>query len=234
MNRFFVVVMMILMLTGCVGSSGAMYGATAQHKHAELEYTSAGITSSYKLDGIAIGTYKAYEAEVGLIYYGGSQNTFITLDAAQKWSIKSESKAQSFKVSGLNMRLKNPYVGTIKRGKSVIGQIGLSLPNDDHTKNALDAVGLGIVMSRNYAINGKAKILGRNYNIESVYKDEKGNTHSSPEGYRVTYKKQTLGMVKVGKNAFGGQTLEMWVAPGLNPVIEQSAVACLLVSGYVF
>jgi hypothetical protein len=232
MKQVFAMFFVVFVLAGCMG--GGMHGTTEQHKHAELEYTSAGITNGFKLAGIATGTYKAYETQVGLIYYGGSQNTFITLDAPQKWSIKSESKAQSFKVDGIDLRLKNPYVGTVKHGDETIGHIGLSLPGGDYTKKALDMVGLGVIMSRNYRIVGEANILGRTYNIDSVFKDEDGDVQSSPEGYRVIHKNKTLGMVKVGKNAFGGQTLEMWIAPGLDPVVEESAVACLLVSGYVF
>jgi len=235
MKKLIVVMIMIFSLTGCMGgSSNTMHGVTEQHKYAELEYTEAGITSSFKLGGIATGTYKAYESQIGYIYYGGSQNTFITLNAAETWSITSESKAQSFKLESLGLKLKNPYVGTIKRGQETIGYIGLSLPDDDTTKKALDMVGLGIVMSRNYRISGEANILGQTYNIESVYKDSNGNMQSSPIGYRVTQRNKKLGMVKVGKNAFGGQTLEMWITPGLSPITEESVVSALLVSGYVF
>ena len=233
MKRIFVMILVCCVLGGCMGA-GAMHGVTEQHKYAELEYTSAGLTSGFKLGSITTGSYKSYETQVGLVYYGGSQNTFITLDSPQQWSIKSESKAQAFKVDGIDLRLKNPYVGTVKRGSKVVGHIGLSLPGGDYTKKALDMVGLGIVMSRNYRIVGEANILGKTYSIDSVFKDEDGDMQSSPVGYRVIHKNKNLGMVKVGKNAFGGQTLKVWIAPGLDPVVEESVVACLLVSGYVF
>lgn len=234
MKRLSIIILSIALLSGCAGGSKlSLMGATEKGKSAELKYTSIGLTSDFEFKGIATGTYKSLGAEGGLIYYKGTQNVQLTLDAAEKWDIKATSKKQNFLVGGLGLRLQNPYVADIKHNGKLIGNIGLNLPKIDKTKTVLKMVGLDNVINKNLDLSGSAKILGSNYKIESVYKGTDGVKKNSPYGYRVKQGNTTLGLVQAGKNLMGGQKLQVWLAPGLSPVKEQSVMAILLVCGYV-
>ena len=231
MKHLFALILASLIIPGCFGGSAkvTMYGTAPEDKSAALEYTSIGITSDYKFEGIATGTYKSIGYEAGLFYYAGSQNIEITVDAAQHWKAVTESKRQGFEVSGISLKLHNPYVGTVSRDGKTIGYVALDMPSVDKAETALKYVGLDTLVHRNLTLKGEATILDRVYTIESVFN---GDETSNPVGYRVLEKGRVLGLIKVGKNMAGGQKLHLWIKPDLDPVTEQSAVTALLICGW--
>lgn len=232
MRKSLLVLLAVLCLTGCMGGKNAMYGVHKNDKTAELEYTGIGLTSDFELKGIATGTYKSIGYQAGLIYYAGAQNIDLSVKAAQQWKIKTQCKRQAFKLPSIGVRLHNPYHGVVTRKGKVIGNIGISLPDIDASNELLKHVGLDSLAHTNLVLSGGANILGKRYKLESVFKNEKGEIQSTPEGYKVTRKNKTLGVVKVGKNMMGGQTMTVWITPGLKPTTEQSVVSILLVAGY--
>jgi len=232
MKRLLFALIAVSLLAGCMGSKGPMYGAPQKAKTAELEYTGIGITSDFELANIATGTYKSIGYQAGLVYYAGSQNIDLTVKAAQKWNVKTECKRQAFALPSIGVRLHNPYVGVVTRKGKVIGNIGISMPSIDTKNEVLKHVGLDSLVHTNLALSGGANILNKRYKLSSVFKNEKGETTASPVGYAVKYKKKTMGVVQVGKNLMGGQTMTLWISPGLSPTTEQSVVTILLVAGY--
>ncbi len=228
-----VVLLGALFLSGCVGTSKtAIYGISDSDKYAELKYTKIGLTSDFELPGLATGTYKSIGKEAGLFYYAGSQNIELTVNGAQNWKITTESKRQSFKLPNIGVQLHNPYVGEIRYNDKTIGNIGISMPDIDKTKEALKYVGMDNLVHTNLQLSGEANILGKRYEIASVFKDANGEQHNSPIGYTVSQKGKTLGTVQVGHNMMGGQELQLWITQGLKPLDEQSVISTLLVCGY--
>ncbi|MCG8566258.1 MAG: hypothetical protein MI747_14370 [Desulfobacterales bacterium] len=234
MKKILLVLGLGLLISGCVGASKdvAMYGTSAKDKKAALEFTKVGVTSSYKLEGLASGSYKSYGIEAGLGYYSGAKTIKISVNKARKWDIAAKARSQSFKAKGLSVSLDNPYVGDVKQGSKKIGTIGISMPKFDGKRNVLKMAGLDTVVNRNLKLKGEAKILGKRYKIASVYKNAAGENLSHPDGYKVVKGSTTLGRVKVGKNMFGGQEFVVWVKSGLKPLEEQSVVSILLVCGW--
>jgi hypothetical protein len=234
MKKIIIALFVAALISGCGGAAKFNMAGHLDNKGklANLKYTKTGLTSEFLFKGIASGTYKSYGAKAGLVYYAGSKNIKLTVKAKEEWSIKAESKSQSFQLKSLGVDLDNPYIGTVKRGSKTIGHIGISMPKVDKTKTALKYVGLDSIIQRNLHLKGSANILGKKYKISSVYEDKAGQKRSHPYGYSVSRGNKTLGLVQVGKNAFGGQKLQLWVAPNLNPITEQSVVATLLVAGY--
>ncbi len=225
--------LVVFVFSGCTGGNNLeLMGAQKTGKFADLEYTDIGVTSKFKFAGIATGTYKALAAEAGLVYYAGTKNVYITLDAKQNWEIKATSKSQNFAVPGLGVKIQNPYVATVKRNGKVIGNIGLELPKVDKTQTALKMVGLDKVFDKNLDLKGSALILNEKFKITSVYTGTDKVKKNSPYGYRVSKGKKTLGLIQVGKNLMGGQELKVWIAPKLDPLTEQKVMAALLVCGY--
>lgn len=215
-----------------MGSKTALHGVHPKAKTAELEYSGIGLTSDFELGNIATGTYKSLGYEAGLVYYAGAQNIDLTIKAAQEWKLTSECKRQSFALPSIGVRLHNPYVAVITRNGKKIGNIGISMPDIDAKNEVLEHVGLDSLVNTNLVLTGGANILNRRYQLESVFKDDKGKIHGSPLGYKVMKGKKTLGVVEVGKNMFGGATMTVWLTPGLSPTVEQSVVTILLLSGY--
>ena len=226
--------MLIVFCTGCVSApkKATMFGATDRFKSAPLNYTDIGLTSAFEFKGIATGTYKSFAYQAGLIYHAGSQNIKLTVNAAEKWAVKAESKRRGIVVPGISLRLHNPYIGTITRKGKTIGTIGIDMPTLDKTKEVLKFVGINKLIHRNLHLKGQARILGKKYVIASVYENPNGEKSSSPKGYKVLKGKKTVGLIQVGQNLTGGQSLHLWVDKKLSSQEEQSVVATLLVCGY--
>ncbi|MCT4535784.1 hypothetical protein [Halodesulfovibrio sp.] len=232
MKKTLFCLLLVFCLTGCMGSKAPLYGVHPKAKTAELKYSGIGLTSDFELENIATGTYKSIGYQAGLIYYAGAQNIDLTIKAAQKWKLSAECKRQAFALPSIGMRLHNPYVAIITRKGRVIGNIGISMPDIDAKSELLEQVGLDSLVHTNLTLSGGANILGKRYKLASVFKDEKGKAHGSPLGYKVTRGNKTLGVVRVGENMFGGATMTVWLRPGLSPIVEQSVVTMLLLSGY--
>lgn len=233
MKRIAIILTFVFCLSACVGTSTQlMSGVSDKDKTAALAYTSVGLTSQFEFKGIATGTYQSVGHESGIVHHSGSQNIRLTIDAAQQWSVDAESKREGYTAPGLSVRLHNPYVAAVTRGGKTIGTIGISMPQVDQAGEALKFVGLQNVVQRNLHLAGKANILGKTYEIDSVYENDKGEKKDAPLGYKVSSKGSLLGLVQVGKNMAGGQALTLFIKPGLAPLVEQSVVAALLVCGY--
>ncbi|SIO15047.1 hypothetical protein [Halodesulfovibrio marinisediminis] len=232
MQKILFNLLLVLCLTGCMGSKTPLYGVHPKAKTAELTYTGIGIASDFELKNIATGTYKSIGHQSGVVYHTGAQNITLTINAAQKWKITATSRRQGFALPDAGIRLHNPYVGVVKCNGKIIGNIGISMPKVDTKREIFKQAGLNSLVNANLTLSGGAKILNKRYQLKSVYKDEKGEKHDSPLGYKVMSGKKTLGVVKVGENMFGGATMTVWITPGLSPVVEQSVVTILLLSGY--
>ncbi|GAU08342.1 hypothetical protein [Desulfoplanes formicivorans] len=233
MKQIFVIAMAMI-LGGCAGSGGFnMNGAPQQATIAQLEYTSVGVTSKYKLGNLATGTYRSLGAEAGLVVHTGVQKISLTVDAAEHWSIETTSDRTAVKNIGLEIDIKNPYVATVKKGNKKIGSMYFNVPSIDGTKQALKYIGLDNLIQRNLALTGQAMIHKKGFLLDPVYTDRSGKNQSSPIGYKVTdTRHKLLGMIQVDHNAMGGQVLQVMVVPGLNPITRQSVVSMLLVAGY--
>jgi hypothetical protein len=230
--------LLALFLGGCVGGSnsiGNLVVADKNDKTAELKYTSTGITSNFKFDGIMTGTYKDMSASSGIISHSGTRTLDLTTKAAQSWTISVRSEKKGYRPYGnISIDIDKPYVATIKENGKRIGDIVLAVQNTvDKKRSIIKTIGLGGLMNTNIKFrDSKAKILGKNYTIKSVYKDNKGKVSSNPIAYEVYKDKVKQGTVVVGKNAFGGRTMSIWLKDKQSQIQQQSVATILTVVGY--
>jgi len=227
-----------ILLSGCVGGSnsiGNLVVAKKNDKTAELKYTNVGITSQFEFKGIMTGTYKDISKSSGFISHSGTRTLSLTTKANKKWSIKVRSEKKGYRPYGnIAIDMDNPYVATIKQDNKRIGDIVLSVENKVNKKNSImKTIGLSGLVNTNIKFKkSRAKILGINYTIKSIYKDNKGKISSSPIGYKVLKGKVTYGVVMVGKNAFGGRTMSIWLKAKQSKTQQQSVATMLTVVGY--
>jgi hypothetical protein len=228
-----------LLLIGCAGSTdmNSLVPSGKNGKSAELEYGDVGIVSEFKFKDIMSGTYKDLSGTSGFISHSGTRTLDITTKIDKSWTISVRSEKKGYKIPiklNIDIDIDKPYVATIKDGKKTIGAILLEVQDNVDKKGALlKTIGLGAVTNNNIRFkDSKAKILGVNYTIKSVYKDNKGEVSSNPIAYEVLKGKTTYGVVSVGKNAFGGRTMTIWLKDKQSKIQEQSVATILTIVGY--
>jgi hypothetical protein len=228
----------VLVLSGCVGGSNAINTLVTPAKNdktAELEYTKVGITSNFEFKGIMTGTYKDLSGSAGIISHSGTRTINLTTKIDKTWKISVRSEKKGYKPYGnITIDIDKPYIATIRQSNKRIGDIILGVQNTIDKKTALmKTIGIDGLMNTNMRfVNSKARILGVNYTIKSIYKDKKGKVSSNPIGYKVLKGKKSYGVVMVGKNAFGGRTMSIWLKANLSKKEQQSVATILTVVGY--
>lgn len=231
-------VCLAIFLTGCVGGSTSVKTLVTPKKNdksAELVYTKQGITSEFEFKGIIKGTYKDVSSTSGIIAHSGTRSIKLTTKLNKTWSVNVRSEKKGYRPYGnIAIDVDEPYVATIKEGKKNIGEILLGVEGGVNAKNSLiKTVGLNALVNTNLKfVKSKAKILGVNYTIKSVFKDKQGTVNSNPIGYKVFKGKKLYGVVVVGKNAFGGRTMSIWLKSGQSKSQQQSVATILTVVGY--
>jgi hypothetical protein len=227
-----------LLLSGCMGGSNSVNSLSIPSKKgktAELEYTKIGTNSGFEFKGIMKGTYKDLSASGGVFVHTGKRSIDLTTKATKNWTINVRTKKKSYRPYGnIAISVNNPYVATIKQGKKRIGDIVLLVDSKvDKKSSVMSSIGMGGLINNNLKIKrSKANILGVGYTIKSIYKDKKGKVSSNPIAYKVLRGKTTYGIVAVGKNAFGGRTMSIWLRANQSKLQQQSVATILTVVGY--
>lgn len=238
MLRVLLGVFISLFISGCVGGTSSgnnLIVPLKNDKTAELEYVSTGVTSEFKFDGIIKGTYKDISSSAGFIVYTGKRTLTITTKAYKSWTIDVRSEKKDYLPYGkIIINTNEPYVATIKENNKRIGDIVLMLEDKVDTKNSvMKTIGLNTLVNTNMKfVNSKANILGVNYEIKSIYENDKDKITSNPIAYEVLRGKKSCGLVVVGKNAFGGRTMTIWIKDKQSKLEEQSVATILTVVGY--
>lgn len=237
MVKIILVALMSFFLVGCGGSAAidSLVVPSKNDKTAELEYTSVGLTSEFEFKDIIVGTYKDISGTSGFISHSGTRTLDMTTKLNKTWTIKVRSEKKGYKLPySIDIDMDNPYIATIKEGKKDIGAIVLSVEESVDTKSTLlKTVGLGAVTNNNIKFKDSfANILGVKYMVKSVYKNNKGEESSNPIAYEVLKGKTTYGVVSVGKNSFGGRTMEIWLKGNQSKTQQQSVATILAIVGY--